>query len=139
MRLPGMFLAAAVAMIVSTAVHAAEYQYLNINANKKWRLDLLAFLQKNKPSPDYGVSISITPAGDVHAYVVPGAFTGIYSIERVHHHPVDHPNSVIRALMDGGTGRIIGFVPSDRSDKPEGEQRASRFDVYMLTWTKPTS
>ena len=72
MRIPGMLVAVAVAVMVSTAVHAAEYLYLNANTNKKWRADLLAFLQQKKPTAD-GVSIAITPAGDVHAYVVPGA------------------------------------------------------------------
>ena len=69
MAIARMLIAAVVAIIVSTAVHAAEYQYLNASTNKRWQLDLLAFLQKNKPTPD-NVSIAMTPAGDVHAYVV---------------------------------------------------------------------
>jgi hypothetical protein len=138
MRIPGMFVAVAVAVLVSTAAHAAEYLYLNASTNKKWRADLLAFLQQKKPTAD-GVSIAITPAGDVHVYVVPGAFAGIYSIERLHRHPTDHPSPAVRAIIDGGTGRMIGFVPTDKTEKAEGEQRGARFDVFMLTWTKPTS
>ncbi len=95
------------ASIFATSAFAAEYQYLNARTNPHWRTDLLAWLQKFKPTPD-GVSIGITSTGDVHAYAVQGAFTGIYSIERLRH-PVDRANPIIRSFMDGGTGRIIGF------------------------------
>src|ERR1700743_651183 len=128
MRIPGMFVAVAAALMVSTAVHAAEDLHLNAS-DKRWGADLLAFLQQKKPTAD-GVSIAITPAGDVHAYVVPGAFTGVYSIERLHRHPTDHPSAAVRAIIDGGTGRMIGFVSTDKTEKAEGEQRGARFDVY---------
>jgi hypothetical protein len=84
---------------------------LNARTNPQWTSDLSAFLQKNKPTPD-NISIAITPAGDVHAYVVPGQFAGVYTIDRLLRHPVDRPNPLIRAIIDGGTGRMIGFMPS---------------------------
>ncbi len=135
MTIARMLVATVVAIIVSTAVHAAEYQYLNASTNKRWQADLLAFMQKNKPTPD-NVSIAMTPAGDVHAYVVPGQFAGTYSIERLLRHPVDHPNLLLRALIDGGTGRMIGFAPGQQpAAGPNGQPS---FDVFVLTWTKPS-
>jgi hypothetical protein len=110
-------------------------------------------MQKNKPTPD-NVSIAITPAGDVHAYVVPGQFAGIYSIERLLRHPVDHPNALVRAIIDGGAGRMIGFAPTRGPASSPGQPQPppmpakegwsdpqdptlATFDVYLLTWTKP--
>jgi hypothetical protein len=143
------------ASIFATSAFAAEYVYLNGRTNPRWRTDLLAWLQKFKPTPD-GVSIGITSAGDVHAYAVQGAFTGIYSIERLRH-PTDRANSLVRAIMDGGTGRIIGFGRSKAAQEGQpqkaptkdgqqgdniGEDAAAvpasgaAFDVYVLTWTK---
>jgi hypothetical protein len=143
------------ASIFATSAFAAEYQYLNARTNPRWRTDLLAWLQKFKPTPD-GVSIGITATGDVHAYAVQGAFTGIYSIERLRH-PVDRANPIIRSFMDGGTGRIIGFGRSkaaqegvpQKAPTQDGQQgdnvgadeapvpaSGAMFDVYVLTWTK---
>lgn len=99
--------AAAFFCIVSTAAGAADYQYLNGQTDSHWRTDLLAWLAKNKPDPA-NVSIGITPDGDIHAYAVPGQFPGIYSIQRLHH-PADRANSAFRSVLDGGTGKIIGF------------------------------
>jgi hypothetical protein len=149
MKTARMLFVAFVSIILSATAHAAEYQYLNARTNARWTSDLLAFLQKNKPTPD-NISIAITPNGDVHAYAVPGQFAGIYSIERLLRHPVDHPNALVRAIVDGGTGRMIGFVPSrgptptpgqpqppPLPGKEEGGEPPTQFDVYLLTWTKP--
>lgn len=123
--------AAAFFCIASTAVSAADYQYLNGKIDSHWRADLLAWLAKNKPDPS-NVSIGITPDGDVHAYAVLGQFTGIYSIQRLHH-PADRANTAFRSIMDGGTGRIIGFelrkhptepVANRPSQPPPGGQPA---------------
>jgi hypothetical protein len=37
-------------------------------------------------------------------------------------HPASRPNGIIRAVVDGGTGKILGFTGKD---------------VFVLTWTKP--
>ena len=125
--------AAAFFCIASTAVSAADYQYLNGKIDSHWRADLLAWLAKNKPDPS-NVSIGITPDGDVHAYAVLGQFTGIYSIQRLHH-PADRANTAFRSIMDGGTGRIIGFglrkhptepVANRPSQPPPAASRRSR-------------
>jgi hypothetical protein len=154
MRSARVGVAAAILIILSAVAHAAEYQYFNMHTDPRWRSDLVAWLTQKKPTPD-NVSIAMTPAGDIHTYVVPGAFAGIYSIERIFHHPTDRPNALIRAIIDGGTGRMIGFArsasPSD-GRQPGGRQPASpgsdegvsgqapeTFDVYILTWTKPPS
>jgi hypothetical protein len=158
-RVPMKFARLAVALVAAsifaTSAFAAEYEYLNGRTNPRWRTDLLAWLQKFKPTPD-GVSIGITQTGDVHAYAVQGAFTGIYSIERLRH-PIDRANPILRTIMDGGTGRIIGFGRSKAAQKGEpqkaptqdgqqgdniGEDAAAvpasgaAYDVYVLTWTK---
>lgn len=143
MRIAKTLIAAAVAIMISTAVNAAEYLYLDSGSNPRWRADLLAWLQKNKPTPD-NVSIAMTPAGGVHAYVVPGAFVGTYSIDRLLRHPARHPNTLIRAIIDGGTGRMIGFAPSGPPGLPpagpgQPDGGAEPFDVFILTWTKPPS
>jgi hypothetical protein len=140
--------AAAALVLLSTAANAADYQYLN-QSNRHWRSDLLGWLAKEKPDPT-NVSIGITPDGEVHAYAVQGQFTGIYSIQRLRH-PNDRPNNAFRTIVDGGTGRIIGFGPA-RGGKPEEEAPAPgaepaedaaaphaskpKFNVYLLTWTK---
>jgi hypothetical protein len=56
----------------------------------------------------------------IHAYLVPGTFAGIYSVQHMRHPPAA-PQAAIRAIMDGGTGKVLGFM-GDR--------------VYVLTWTK---
>jgi hypothetical protein len=82
MRSATMLVATVVAIIASTAVHAAEYLHLNAATNNRWRADLLAWLVKNKPDPA-SISIAMTPAGDVHAYAVQGQFAGTFTIERI--------------------------------------------------------
>jgi hypothetical protein len=144
MRTVRTFVAVLVSIILSAAANAAEYQYLNSRTNPRWPSDLVAFLQKNKPTPD-NISIAITPAGDVHAYVVPGQFTGTFSVERLLRHPVDRPNALLRAIIDGGTGKMIGFTPSAGSAPSPGQFQppplpggdGGTFDVYILTFTKP--
>lgn len=136
MRIARMLVAAVVAIVVSTTAHAAEYQHLNAGTNPRWQADLLAFMQKNKPDPA-NVSIAMTPAGDVHAYIVPGQFAGVYTIERLLRHPADHPNALLRAIIDGGTGRMLGFAPSEQP--AGGPNGGSTFDLFILTWTKPAT
>jgi hypothetical protein len=144
--------AATALFLLSTAADAADYQYLNARTNTHWRSDLLAWLVKEKSDPA-NVSIGITADGDIHAYAVQGQFTGIYAVQRLSH-PTDRANNTLRAIVDGGTGRIIGFglrKPANEKDdatkdevETEGkaEQGASqgasksRFVVYVLTWTK---
>jgi hypothetical protein len=135
MRSARKLVATVVAIILSTAVHAAEYLHLNAATNNRWRTDLLTWLQKNKPDPT-SISIAMTPGGDVHAYVVPGQFGGVYTIERIRNHPVEHPNALIRAIIDGGTGRMIGFATSEQP--VAGPNARATFDVFLLTWTKGT-
>lgn len=144
------------ASIAVTPAFAADYQFLNGRTNPHWRADLLAWLAKDKPDPT-NVSIGITPDGDVHAYVVPGTFAGIYSVQRLHH-PADRADPAFRSMVDGGIGRIIGFGRSkaerDEAGRPQAENKPgegqgeqgpaqaaspSRFDVYVLTWTKATT
>jgi hypothetical protein len=143
--------------LLSTAANAADYQYFNAQTDPHWRSDLLAWLAKNKPAPT-DVSIGITPDGEVHAYAVVGQFTGIYAIQRLRH-PNDRANSAVKAIMDGGIGRIIGFAPAhvrahEETTAPGGEapedapapnaavpdasSKGSRakYSVYLLTWTK---
>src|SRR5580704_11083838 len=84
---------------LSPAANAADYLYVN-GHNQHWASDLLAFLQKNKPTPD-NVTIGMTPNFDIHAYVVPGAFAGVYTLQRLSHAP-DRANAVIKAIVDGG-------------------------------------
>jgi hypothetical protein len=149
--------AAAALFLLSTAANAADYQYFNAQTDPHWRSDLLAWLAKDKPAPT-DVSIGITPDGEVHAYAVVGQFTGIYSIQRLRH-PNDRANGAFKTIMDGGTGRIIGFAPAhvrahEEAPAPGGEApedapapnaavpsaspngSKAKFSVYLLTWTK---
>jgi len=111
------FVAAALVMLASAAAQAAEYQMFD--SEKAWRGPLIQFLTKNRPDP---ANISIGIQGSrIHAYVVAGSFTGTYSLQRMTHG--EGPNGLIKALVDGGTGKIIGC---------QNEY------CYLLTWSKPT-
>ena len=148
-------IALAATAMFATSAFATEYQYLNARTNPKWRTDLLVWLQKFKPTPD-AVTIGITESGDVHAYAVQGQFTGIYSIQRLRH-PEDRASPIIRTIVDGGTGRIIGFGRSkaakeglpQQTPTQNGQQgdnigedstpipsSVATYEVYVLTWTK---
>lgn len=109
-------LTAAFVLLSPMAVGAAEYQ--GFDAERGWNASFLQWLQKYKPAPE-NVSVGIEGA-HIHAYLVPGTFAGMYSVQRLRHPPTA-PQAAIRAIMDGGTGKIIGFI-GDR--------------VYLLTWTK---
>jgi hypothetical protein len=145
--------AATALFLLSTAANAADYQYFNAQTDPHWRSDLLAWLQKTKPAPT-DISIGITPDGEVHAYAVAGQFTGIYSIQRLRH-PNDRANNAFKTIMDGGTGKIIGFAPAhvrahEEAPAPGGEapqdapapngavqdSTKAKYSVYLLTWTK---
>jgi flagellar biosynthesis GTPase FlhF len=106
MKLTGSIFGLAIISLSSTALGA---DYLHVNGhNQHWASDILALLQKDKPTPPGGVTIAMTPDFDIHVYVVPGTFTGIYTIQRMRHAP-DRANAAIKAIMDGGSGKIIGF------------------------------
>jgi hypothetical protein len=109
-------LTAALVLISPMAAQAAEYQ--GFDADKGWNATFLLWLQKYKPAPE-NVSIGIE-GSRIHAYLVAGTFAGTYSVQRLRHQP-STPNAAIRAIMDGGTGKMLGFI-GDR--------------VYLLTWTK---
>ena len=140
--------AAAALLVLSRAANAADYQFFSGRTDPHWRSDLLAWLAKEKPDPT-NVSIGITADGEVHAYAVQGQFTGIYSVQRLRH-PNDRPNSALRAMMDGGTARIIGFAPARErlgeeapapgaeapEEAPAPNASRAKFSVYLLTWTK---
>jgi len=113
-------LATALVLLSPMAAGAAEYQEFDAAA-RSWSPSFLQWLQKYKPAPE-NVSVGIDRAY-IHAYLVPGTFAGIYSIQRMTHPPGKHQRA-IRAIMDGGTGKILGFI---------GDH------VYLLTWTKPAS
>ena len=109
-------LTAALVLISTMAAQAAEYQAFD--AGRGWNATFLQWLQKYKPAPE---NVSVGIEGPlIHAYLVPGTFAGIYSVQRMRH-PPGAPKAAIRAIMDGGTGKILGFM-GDR--------------VYLLTWTK---
>ncbi len=111
-------LVAAIVMVFSVAAEAAEYQHFNVQ-DKRWRRTFSEWVQKFRPSPE-NITSGIS-GEDIHVYLVPGQFTGTYSLLRGKHAP-DRANAIIRALLDGGTGKIVGFA---------GEY------VFILTWTKP--
>jgi hypothetical protein len=139
----------ALLLIFSGTSNAAEYQYFN-GQSPNWRSGLLQWLSRYKPAPE-NVSIGITPNFDIQAYLVPGQFSGVYSLQRLHHAAGNRPNGVIRSLMDGTTGKIIGFAvrrgppgggapgaPAEAEPAPErGPSAGPSFDVYVLTWTRP--
>jgi hypothetical protein len=112
------FVAAALVMLATVAAQAAEYQAFD--GEKGWRSSLIQYLTKNRPSPE---NISIGMQGSrVHTYVIPGSFGGTWAIQRIKHG--EGPSGVIKALVDGGTGKIIGCMDAY---------------CYILTWSKPTS
>jgi hypothetical protein len=150
MRLAGRIVLLAL-ISVSSAANAAEYLHVN-GHDQHWASDLMAFLLKNKPSPE-NVTIGMTPDFDIHAYVVPGTFTGVYTLQRLRHAP-ERANALVKAIMDGGTGKIIGFehplqqgqapepptAPMQGDAKPpDGPGDQDRMNVYLLTWTKPAT
>lgn len=151
MKLTGSIFGLAIISLSSTALGA---DYLHVNGhNQHWASDILALLQKDKPTPPGGVTIAMTPDFDIHVYVVPGTFTGIYTIQRMRHAP-DRANAAVKAILDGGTGMIIGFQPrqpQQQGQPPETPNAPGQGDannssgnqgqssVYLLTWTKPAS
>jgi hypothetical protein len=110
------FVAAALILMAATNAHAAEYQIFD--GSRNWRSSFLQYLAKYRPSPD-GISVGMM-GNRIHAYLVPGGFSGTYALQRVRHSP-NGPNSMVRALVDGGNGKILGFI-----------------DDYciVLTWTR---
>jgi hypothetical protein len=110
------FVAAALVLMASTVTRAAEHAVFD--GSKNWRSGFLRYLTKYRPTPD-GISVGMM-GSRVHVYLVPGGFTGTYAIQRVRHSPYA-PNGVVRALVDGGNGKILGFI-----------------DGYciVLTWTR---
>jgi hypothetical protein len=110
-------LAAALILISATAAHPADYQHFK---GPTWRTTLIDYLNKSKPSPET-VSGGISGDLDVHLYLVPGSFSGTYTLLNFERHPPDRALGVIKALVDGGNAKIFGFVGTD---------------VYVLTWTK---
>jgi hypothetical protein len=106
----------------SISASAAEYQLFTIEKGTGWRTGFLNWLQRFKPAPE-GVTAGIAGGTELHAYVVPGNFSGIYKLMHIKHAP-DRPNNAIGAALDGGTGKILGF---------------SNEGVYVLTWSKPQS
>ena len=110
-------LAAAFVLASALSVQAAEYQNLS---GPTWRTGVEEFLKKFKPDPTT-VTAGISGRGDVHIYCVPGQFVGTYTLLLYPKHPLNRPNSTIKALVDGGNAKIFGFVGDD---------------VYVLTWTK---
>jgi hypothetical protein len=111
-------LIAAVMLMLYAPAGAAEYQYFN-GQTPNWRTSLVKWLNEQKPAPE-SVTAGIGENFVVHVYVVPGQFAGTYSVQHGKH-SANRPSSIIRALVDGGTGKILGFNGSD---------------VFILTWTK---
>jgi hypothetical protein len=109
--------AAALVLMATTVTHAAEYQVFD-GGSRNWRSSILRYLAKYRPTPD-GISVG-TMGKRVYVYLVPGGFTGTYAIQRIRHAPYA-PSGVVRALVDGGNGKILGFM-----------------DGYciVLTWTR---
>jgi hypothetical protein len=111
-------LAAAFALMTQVAADAAEYQYFS-GQTPNWRTNLVKWLNEQKPTPE-NVTAGIGENFGVHVYIVPGQFTGTYSLQHGKH-PANKPSGIIRAVVDGGTGKLLGFNGSD---------------VFVLTWTK---
>ncbi len=120
MKLTCAALAAALLVTLAPSAQAAEYQHFR--GPKGWRSGVMEFLQRFKPDPA-SVTGGINGEFDVHVYLVPGQFNGSYKLLHLKHSTVSASNT-IKSLVDGGTAKILGFW---------GE------DVYLLTWTKPTS
>lgn len=114
-------LVAAVGLMSAAAAYAAEYQHFN-GEDPHWRSEVRDFLVKYRPSPE-NISAGFSGDADLHVYVVPGQFTGTYTLLHLKHRK-SKPNSVVKSLLDGGNGKILGY---------QGD------GVYMLTWTRPTS
>jgi hypothetical protein len=100
------FVAAALVLMATTVTHAAEYQVFD-GGSRNWRSGFLRYLAKYRPTPD-GISVGMMN-NRIYAYLVPGGFAGTYAIQRIRHHPYA-PNGVVKALVDGGNGRILGFI-----------------------------
>jgi hypothetical protein len=109
-------LAATFILVSALAAQAAEYQ--SFSDAKAWRTEFLQWLAKFKPAPE-AITVGIS-GSTIHAYLVPGTFAGAYTIQRLQH-PPNGPNNALKSIMDGGTGKIIGFI--------DGR-------VFILTWTK---
>jgi hypothetical protein len=127
-------------MLGGSSANAADYLHVN-GHSPHWAADILALLQKDKPTPPAGVTIGTTSDFDIHVYVVPGTFTGVYTIQRMRHLP-DSANAAVKAIVDGGTGMIIGFQPRqpEQQGQPAGAPgQGQDQSVYLLTWTKPSS
>jgi hypothetical protein len=113
-------LAAALMMISGMSAQAAEYGFFK---GPTWRTALIDFIKQFKPNPE-NVTGGITGDLGVHVYLVPGQFTGTYSLLHIERHPADRALGIFKALVDGGNAKIFGFIGND---------------VYILTWTKPVS
>lgn len=66
------------------------------------------------------MSAQINGEFDVHVYLVPGQFNGTYTLLHLKHR-ANRGSTTFKALMDGGSAKIFGFVGDE---------------VYVLTWTK---
>jgi hypothetical protein len=115
-------LVAAMFLLSPLSASAAEYQHFTIEKGTRWRTSFLDWLHRFKPAPE-GVTAGILGGTEVHAYLVPGQFNGIYKLMHIRH-PPDKPHNAIGAALDGGTGKILGF---------------SNEGIYVLTWSKPQS
>jgi hypothetical protein len=109
-------LAAAFILVSALAAQAAEYQ--SFSDAKPWRSEFLQWLSKFKPAPE-AITVGIS-GSTIHAYLIPGSFGGTYTVQRMQH-PQNGPNNAIKAILDGGTGKILGFIDNR---------------IYILTWTK---
>jgi hypothetical protein len=110
------------ALLLTSAMSAQASEYQHFKGGPNWRAAVIEFIHRYKASPET-ITGGITGDFDVHVYLVPGQFTGAYTL--VHfRHPPGRALNTIKALVDGGTAKILGFF---------------REDVYVLTWTKPTN
>jgi hypothetical protein len=118
----GALAAALVVLTSAMSVQAAEYGHYS---GSLWRNGVDEFLQPKdaktpKCTPE-SVTGGITGQDNVHIYCIRGGFTGTYTLLLYPRHPVDRANLTIKALVDGGNARILGFIGDD---------------AYVLTWTK---
>ena len=112
----------AAAFLLTSAISANASEYQHFKGMKNWRAGVIEFLHRFKPAPE-AVTSGINGEFDVHVYLVPGNFNGTYTVLRMKHQ-TEKASNTLKSLIDGGTAKIFGFA---------GE------DVYVLTWTKPTS